>query len=65
MHIYAIVNSESLNPFEPSMLDEEEESGPNLQTFEDMVTNTQTKLLHDTTLQRNVQIFREGPREYL
>ena len=65
MGIYFVVNSKNLKFFEPSMLDEDEEEGTILPSIEDLVQDAQSKLDHDTILQRKLRNTRRGEQEFL
>ena len=49
MNIYSVINVENINPFEPSIIDEDS-AEPLLPAMEDLVLDQQEELAEDTIL---------------
>jgi hypothetical protein len=61
MCIYLVVNVENLKPYDPSMLDQEEEQV--LPSIEDLAPDAQAKLAEDIVLQKRPITTRQGQHD--
>ena len=64
MHIYSIVNADSLRLFEPSLIEDPEEHSQ-LPSIDDLLPEYLNELQEDTVLDRKVRMMCRGDVEYL
>jgi len=64
MHIYSVVNADSLRLFEPSLIEDHEEQS-RLPSIDDLLPEYLNELQEDTVLDRKVRTMHNGDVEYL
>ena len=64
MHIYSVVNADSLRLFEPSLIEDPEEQSQ-LPSIDDLFPEYLNELEEDTILDRKVRTTRRGDVDYL
>lgn len=64
MHIYSVVNADSLRLFEPSLIEDPEEQSQ-LPSIDELLPEYLNELQEDTVLNRKVRTTHRGDVEYL
>ena len=64
MHIYSVINANSLRLFEPSLIEDPKEESQ-LPSVDDLLPEYLNELQEDTIMDRKVRMTRRGDVEYL